>query len=333
MSTKKSNPLLAILGFGAAGLLAACGGSSSSQSGGPIIVDPSDAARAEAARVTANSNAACATNAIGPFYWEIGDGDRARAGGSVGNGAPAADTVMSIASASKWVYASYVLQKVGRRGSDVPYLNFTSGYTEMVLPLCQVSDTVASCLDGKDGLVAGNVGRFLYGSGHMQTHAVSVMGLGAMDNAALTAEVQGMVGDFGFLYTQPQLAGGLVTDAAGYAAFLRRILRGELTMRGALGSSSVCTNPATCTTAIGGPIPDQESWSYSLGHWVENDPVAGDGAFSSAGALGFYPWIDSTRTYYGVLARRADAESNAGYHSAQCGRLIRQAWVTGVAVP
>lgn len=313
--------------------LAGCGGGGSSQSGGPIVVDPSDAVRAEAARVTATSNAACASSAIGPFYWEIGDGSRARAGGSVGSNAPTAETVMSIASASKWVYSAYVLQKVGRRDSDAPYLNFTSGYTEMLLPLCQVNDTVASCLDGDDDIVPGNVGRFLYGSGHMQTHATRVMGLGAMDNAALTAEVQGTIGDFGFLYTQPQPAGGLVADAAGYAGFLRKVLRGELAIRGALGASSVCTNPDTCGSAIGGPIPDTESWSYSLGHWVENDPAVGDGAFSSAGALGFYPWIDQTRTYYGVLARRADAEANAGYHSAQCGRLIRQAWVTGVAVP
>lgn len=314
-------------------VLASCGGGGSSQSSGPIVVDPSDAVRAEAARVTANSNAACSTSAIGSFYWEIGDGSRARAGGSVGSNAPTAETTMSIASASKWVYSTYVLQRVGRRDNDARYLNFTSGYTEMVLPLCQVNDTVASCLDGKDGLVAANVGRFLYGSGHMQTHATNVMGLGAMDNAALAAEVQRVIGDFGFLYTQPQLAGGLVADAAGYAAFLRKILRGELAIQGALGASSVCTNPDTCSTAIGGPIPETESWSYSLGHWVENDPAAGDGAFSSAGALGFYPWIDRTKTFYGVLARRADAEANAGYHSAQCGRLIRQAWVTGVAVP
>lgn len=329
----KMNVLGIVAAMATAALTACGGGGSSNQAGGPIDVDPSDAVRAEAARVTANSNAACSASAIGPFYWEIGDGSRARAGGSVGSNAPTADTVMSIASASKWVYSSYVLQKVGRRNGDIPYLNFTSGYTEMLLPLCQVNDTVSSCLDGNDDLVPGDVGRFLYGSGHMQTHASNVMGLGAMDNAALTAEVQGTLGDFGLLYTQPQLAGGLVADANGYAAFLRKILRGELSMRGALGASSVCTNPRTCASAIGGPIPDNESWSYSLGHWVENDPAVGDGAFSSAGALGFYPWIDRTGTYYGVLARRADAESNAGYHSAQCGRLIRQAWVTGVAVP
>lgn len=324
---------LAAAGFGAVLLLGACGGGGSTQSSGPIVVDPSDTDRAEAARVTATSNAHCSTSAIGPFYWEIGDGTRARAGGSVGSGAPTADTQMSIASASKWVYSAYVIQKVGRRSGDVPFLNFTSGYNEMVLPLCQVGDTVASCLEGKDGVVDSTVGKFLYGSGHMQHHAAAVMGLGAMDNSALTAEVSSTIGDFGFLYTQPQLAGGLVADASGYGAFLRKILRGDLAIRNALGVNQVCTNPDTCSTAVGGPIPSNESWTYSLGHWVETDPVAGDGAYSSAGALGFYPWIDQSKTYYGILARRADGESNAGYHSAECGRLIRQAWETGTAVP
>ena len=103
--------------------------------------------------------------------------------------------------------------------------------------------------------------------------------------------------------------------------------------------NAIAPEPATETltspepdTAIATPI-DAESWNYSLGHWVEDDPVVGDHAFSSAGALGFYPWIDRTKTLYGILSRRSDGlEGNAGYNSARCGRLIRQAWVTGVAV-
>ena len=75
-----------------------------------------------------------------------------------------------------------------------------------------------------------------------------------------------------------------------------------------------------------------EVWHYSLGHWVEDDPTVGDHAFSSAGALGFYPWIDKSKTYYGVLARDAGLEANAGYHSVQCGRLIRKAWTSATAL-
>ena len=69
------------------------------------------------------------------------------------------------------------------------------------------------------------------------------------------------------------------------------------------------------------------SWHYSLGHWIEDDP-AGDGAYSSPGAFGFYPWIDTSKTLYGVVARIVLA---GAYDSALCGAQIRKAWVTGVA--
>lgn len=55
----------------------------------------------------------------------------------------------------------------------------------------------------------------------------------------------------------------------------------------------------------------------------------GDGAFSSPGAFGFYPWIDAGKTTYGVLARSESAGN--GIDSVDCGRLVRKAWVTAVA--
>lgn len=174
--------------------------------------------------------------------------------------------------------------------------------------------------------------KFAYDSGHMQHHAALVMaGLADKNNVALTTELLNTTGLTGFSYAQVLLAGGLVASANDYSGFLRRILNNQLVMASALGTHKVCTNPASCATAVNSPIPN-ESWNYSLGHWVEDDPTYGDHAFSSAGAFGFYPWIDSTKTQYGILARLTSLESNAGYHSAQCGRLIRQAYRTGVAV-
>lgn len=330
-----SNPLRlrsCALVVAAAGM-SACGGGGGGTPADPPPPEPGLAQRAEAAQRTASTHGACSTQTLGPFYWEIGDRNGVLAGGGIGPGAPTAATSMGIASASKWIYAAYVLQKAGRRAGDVPHLNFTSGYTQMLLPLCQANDTVASCVDGKDGLVAATAGRYLYGSGHMQVHAARTMAIGALDNMGLAAEVGGVLGLAGLGYTQPQLAGGITTDTATYASFLRKLLRGELAMGAALGSDAVCTNPRTCPSALGAPIPDAESWSYALGHWVENDPQVGDGAFSSAGAFGFYPWIDRDRRFYGVLARRAVVEAQAGHLSAVCGRLIRRAWLTGTAVP
>jgi hypothetical protein len=79
---------------------------------------------------------------------------------------------------------------------------------------------------------------------------------------------------------------------------------------------------------------EAEAWHYSLGHWIEDDPLVGDGSFSSPGALGFYPWIDSNSTYYGLLVREDDTAETSGayegYQSAVCGRLIRRAWMSGV---
>jgi CubicO group peptidase (beta-lactamase class C family) len=180
---------------------------------------------------------------------------------------------------------------------------------------------------------AANVGKFAYDGGHMQKHASLPspgMNLGPMANDALTTEIRRVLGtDIGLSYTQPQLAGGIRSSAVDYAAFLRRILRNELRISALLGSNATCTNPATCPTAINTPIDGGVNWHYSVGHWVEDDPASGDGSFSSAGAFGFYPWINASKTLYGVVARVGLA--GAGEASAQCGAIIRKAWVTGTA--
>jgi hypothetical protein len=111
---------------------------------------------------------------------------------------------------------------------------------------------------------------------------------------------------------------------------LRKMLGGQLKIGALLGSNAVCTNSTTCSTAApGGPIPNALSWHYSLGHWVEDDPKVGDGAFSSLGLFGFYPWIDAKKTTYGLLARDIPA---GGTGSATCGGLIRRAWATGLTL-
>ena len=61
------------------------------------------------------------------------------------------------------------------------------------------------------------------------------------------------------------------------------------------------------------------------------DTTVSDGAFSSAGAFGFYPWIDATKTLYGIIARVAVAGSGA--ESVACGRALRQTWMTAKAQP
>ncbi len=320
-------------------LLAGCGGGGSSDPAPapapPPAAGPSEAQRVAAATTTANGHAAC--TAVAPFYWEVGDRSAARASGSVQRaGDPTryeAGTSMPLASATKWLFGAYVVQK--RAGvlsaEDVRHLHFRSGYTSF--NSCLAGQTVDGCLAfpaGNGAYTAITDGRFFYGGGHMQKLA-SLVGLGAMNNAALAAEFRSVLGeDMAFSFNQPQLAGGAQGTPADFARFLRRLLDGRLLLGAQLGAQTVCTNPATCGNALFTPVPQTESWGYSLGHWVESDPVMGDGAFSSAGAAGFYPWIDATRSWYGVLARR-DTAAASGIESAFCGRLIRKAWVTGVA--
>jgi hypothetical protein len=316
--------------------LAACGGGGGGGGGGGAPV-PSDAARQQAAEATARS----ATNAcapVRPFYWEIGDAQGLRGSGSTDGSTYTADTPMAIASASKWLYAAYVAERRGGAGlgasADVPFLNFSSGYTGF--DACLAGQTVAQCQSYQGvvirngGFSAADVGRFHYSGGHMQKHAVD-LGLGALDNAALAAEIRGQLGtDIALSYSQPQLAGGAVSTAADYARFLRKVLRGELKIAALLGTQALCATNAACDrVGVASPAPADEVWRYSLGHWVEDDPVVGDGSFSSAGAFGFYPWINQARDTYGILARRNDLGS--GFESVLCGRLIRKAWVTGVA--
>lgn len=316
-----------------ASLVAACGGGSPTPSPAPAptpspspLPAPTIAARAAAAASAASQAADCV--AVQPFYWSVGDATGRQGDGSVGTAPPTAQTIMSIASASKLVYGAYVAEQ--RAGvladSDIKFLNFASGYTDFTS--CQQDDTVASCeATGTNATYEqANDGKFYYGGGHMEKHAFD-NGLAAADDAALAGAVNTALGT-AFAYSQPQPAGGIYTSAATYGAFLQRVVGGQLKIGALLGTHPVCTNPRTCADAVYTPIPT-ESDHYSVGHWVEDDPAAGDGAFSSPGAFGFYPWVDSSKAWWGIVARMArNSDEQEGVASMKCGRRIRAAWLS-----
>lgn len=335
---------LALLGSAIA--ITGCGGGGSS-------TNPSLAQRATAATTTATANAACTS--ITPFYWEIGDASGSLASGTGGDGGstpPSSTTQMLIASASKWIFSTYVVEKQSGvlSASDIKYLNFESGYTNF--SSCSTTSTVSSCLSeaGTNGGTNGDYvpltdGNFFYNGGHMQVLA-NALGMGAENNAALAIDIKSIIGtNVALAYIQPQLAGGIYSTSADYARFLRNMLDGHYShMLSLLGSNAVCAhaNSTDCPTAIYSPVNQSapgvssndvsdEAWHYSLGHWVEDDPSNGDGAFSSPGAFGFYPWIDQSKTYYGILARFDITHASAGVASTFCGRLIRKAWTLGQA--
>ena len=145
-------------------------------------------------------------------------------------------------------------------------------------------------------------------------------------------------------YTEPLISGGGYMAPQDYRQILQNIINGKLNMVNYLYTPLTVTYGkgsgfnAIGSTSTGGPfggaVPNQspilENWYYSFGHWVESDPLTnGDGACSSPGAFGFYPWIEPSLTYYGMLD--VDATGGSGLTSYRAGRLLRRAWMTGLA--
>lgn len=287
--------------------------------------------RASSAEVAVQTTATTASEctALGDFYWEIGDSSGSLTSGSIGS-SYTGSTQIPIASASKLVFGAYLMEK--RAGSltaaDQKALTMATGYSNFVD--CGSTTTVGTCYaySTNSTYTAGNDGKFYYGGGHFQYETSVTLGLSAATNAALTAEYQNYLGsDLGMSFVTPQPAGGLYTSATNYAAFLRKIMNGSFRIKGQLGQNAVCTLPSSCSSSVYSPSP--EAWHYDYGHWVEDDPATGDGAFSSPGKFGFYPWISADKSLYGILSRYDTVNTLAFYNSVQCGRKLRKAWVTG----
>jgi hypothetical protein len=281
-----------------------------------------------AAKNAADTSSACRN--IQPFYWEIGTKNSVLASGTEGDGSLSRDSVVTIASASKMVFGAYVIQKdQGKIDSETAkFLHMSAGYVSLRAMSCgRGVSTVKDCFEQGDNskYVAEDDNHFFYNGGHFQKWAVD-HGLGSLDRQGLAAEYQRVLGaDIPFQFGVLQLAGGLRMSAAGFATFLQKVVGGQLLFRNFLGVDPICTLPQSCPgQALRSPV--RAPWHYSYAHWVE-----GDGAFSSPGAFGFYPWIDSSKNYYGIVSRvgRARQGEGAGFASAMCGQEIRRAFFTG----
>jgi hypothetical protein len=296
----------------------------------------------QAAHAAAISNPACTASRMGDFYWEIGDANGVIASGSQGRGRVTANSEFAIASASKWVFGAYVLEKKGisavkADASLLDGLRFTSGYTDFHQFRCIGQRTVGACMKaGFKGQAnpspnPDTQGRFVYQGGHDQKIAAIDMDLAGLDADALMQEMRGVLhldDGLGMARLDVQLAGGMKGSAAGYAPFLQRMLRRELVMGSHLGEDAVCAQPATCPReALASPVqPLGEPWSYSYNHWVETPAPGRVEAYSSPGLFGFYPWISADQRFYGIVSRH-DRRPQAYVDSVECGRAIRRAFV------
>jgi hypothetical protein len=307
---------------------------------------------AAAATATAQDNALC--TGIEPYYWEIGDASGPLLSASQGvdaHGEPVtANTSMDVASSAKWLYGIYLVQVRGGAArltpTDVDFLHMTSGYTNMgggdhpagTCPSSDSPDTVNTCLtllnpvddlpyDYQD---PATIGIFDYDGGHIQVHGGRYSPIGNVVSSKLGAAISAKLGPgVKIIYSQPLLPGGVYTTPSQFGLVLSHIVSGYLYMNEALGTFPVCTQASDTCTALNSPIP--EGWHYSIAHWVEDDPkYHGDGAFSAPGGQGFYPWVETSKNYYGLIGRATTGPNKQGFQSVQCGRLIRRAWDTGV---
>jgi hypothetical protein len=249
--------------------------------------------------------------------------------------------------------------------ADVPFLNFTSGYNNME-DACSATATglsdpsVGDCLNQPGTLngttnamrITSDTGHFFYNSGHMEVFQgggdasiANVMNGANDDTAALASKVVAAFGArnvyVSLSYFTPILAGGVVTVPEDYAAFLQGMIRSTnplimsyLLNPAASDPAAVCTNPfdPACPTAVYSPAEGVESWHYAIAHWIEDDPHNGDGSYSSPGKYGFYPWIDASKQYYGIVAREnlinvaTSIQASTYYKSVACGQMIRSAF-------
>ena len=303
-----------------------------------------DATRLSAVNSTITGNQACTS--LSKFYWEIGDkiGGAGHVWGGTGGGtgtAPTAGQQIPIYSAGKWVWGAYAYERLGGvvpvNSADDRFLTMESGHSAgTVANACALYTTIQSCRNSMEAYNAAHVDKYYYGPAHFQQQAITSFGMGAFNKTQLATEVHRLLGtDFVLTYNAPQMAGGAKSSVTDYAKFLRKILNAQLRIGSGLGSNAVCTfyDASTCPSSGYSPVNEaagglQEAWHYSLGHWVEDAPGIGDGAFSSPGAAGFYPWIDAGKTYYGILARNVVSTTSAA-NSVKCGRKIRAAWLTG----
>lgn len=287
----------------------------------PAVRAQSVEERRQAVETTLDQSPVCAR--MGDLYWEIGNSDGRLASGQRGT-AVNATRRQPLGAASKWLLAAYVAERRdGKLGlAEIAALNMTSGFSRLNVIACRGAGTVSDC--PSPGPNPQHRGRFFYNNGHAQ-HLAMVMGLGAMGPRELRREIGDVLGLGDALdYSSPQPGGSAELSPAAYGEFLRGLIDNRWQLSPLLGTHAVCT---LCLEGLYSPSP--KDWHYSLGHWVEDAP-GDDGALSSPGLTGFYPWISADHVHWGILARN-HLSKDAWYASAKCGALMRRAWLTARA--
>lgn len=296
----------------------------------------------EAAAKKTSSGPVCSDT--GSFYWEIGDTEKILGSGSVTqrlNMAPAnpgAEVRLAAGEASSWLMSAYLIEKIFRKqtsltDNQILALTMRSGFRSGMSQSCKATAKVRSCF--------GNLGGqdrnpppygFHFGPGHMQKLGMN------LDMGDMTAEdirydmLDAFAGtrSYNVYMGTTRLLDGLQITAAGYARFLRDTLAGKNKMSGLLGQHAVCAyQNDNCAGTTYSPAPNDKTWQFSLGHWVETDTTRGNGAFSAFSTDGYYVWIAADKSHYGIVAP-VIKNSKVGAAAIDCGRALRTAYLTGI---
>ncbi len=286
------------------------------------------------------SQSACAQSKLGSFYWEMGNGTNVLAAGRVGNGPLTnPNNTINIASASKWIYATYAEARgLANSPAQKRLLTMRGGHRAFTPTRCSAKNqdgsmqTVSECLQkpGNQYINGSQVNKFYYNGGGMQDHAVNVAGLGGFSSNNIGREYNSVLKNIGFGFSLPAVAGGMKMTPKNYGLFLQGIVRNQWKTIGYLGKDSIAATPPDASD--GKQNPSKTNMRYSYGHWVESHTTPllggpkGDGAFSSPGVFGFYPWISKNKSFYGLLSRY-NRQSDAFRQSAACGQHMRKAWL------
>ncbi|QDV35661.1 serine hydrolase domain-containing protein [Tautonia plasticadhaerens] len=247
------------------------------------------------------------------------------------------ETVVPVASASKWLSAASIMTLVdeGRLSLDDPVsehlpkftgtkgeitirqlLSHTSGLPAQHPALGDYRITMEEAVDriAEADLVAEPGAEFRYGGVSMQVAGrVAEVVSGQpwreffRERIAVPCEMPDTQYGRRGLSRNPQIAGGASSTLADYRNFLTMILdRGEFRGRRVLSEEAIRqmevdqTRGAESKAAT--PVRLRAGTKYGLGQWLDRMDEQGQGVeVSSPGAFGFRPWIDREHGLLGVL--------------------------------
>jgi CubicO group peptidase (beta-lactamase class C family) len=244
------------------------------------------------------------------------------------------DTVVPIASASKWLSASVIMSVVeeGKLSLDEPiskYLpNFTGEKAKITLRQllshtsglpgnhrCLASDsmTLAECVDAISRLnLQSEPGtEFRYGGVSFQVAGrVAEVATNKSWNTLFEEKMKEPLNMINTSYGQtqnPRIAGGASSSVQDYANLLQMHLNNGI-FKGKKVLETATVEEMQRDQTRGVPIaftPQPDNRRYGLGEW--RDRVSSNGRamqLSSQGAFGFSPWIDRERNLVGVFSVR-----------------------------